>query len=57
MVLEEKRMRINGRLAAGLFAVTVTASLFTIDAHAAANVTTVLPNGGVNLALAKAAPL
>lgn len=50
-------MRMSGRLAAGLLAVTITASLFTIDAYAAANVTTVLPNGGVNLSLAKAAPL
>jgi len=35
----------------------MAASLYSVDANASANVTTVLPNGGVSLSLAKAAPL
>ena len=50
-------MRKSSRLTVGLLAAVMAASLYSVDANASANVTTVLPNGGVNLSLAKAAPL
>lgn len=50
-------MRKSSRLTVGLLAAVMAASLYSVDANASANVTTVLPNGGVTLSLAKAAPL
>ena len=50
-------MRKSSRLTVSLLAAVMAASLYSVDANASANVTTVLPNGGVNLSLAKAAPL
>ena len=50
-------MRKSSRLTVGLLAAVMAVSLYSVDANASANVTTVLPNGGVNLSLAKAAPL
>ena len=50
-------MRKSSRLTVGLLAAVMAASLYSVDANASAYVTTVLPNGGVNLSLAKAAPL
>ncbi len=50
-------MRKSSRLTVGLLAAVMAASLYSVDANASANVTTVLPNGGVSLSLAKAAPL
>ena len=50
-------MRKSSRLTVSLLAAVMAVSLYSVDANASANVTTVLPNGGVNLSLAKAAPL
>ncbi|MGN0384557.1 MAG: SH3 domain-containing protein [Lachnospiraceae bacterium] len=50
-------MRNCSRIWIGVLAVSSSLFLFSIDAKAAGTVTSVLPSGGVNLALAKASPI
>ena len=50
-------MRNCNRIWIGVLAVSSSLFLFSIDAKAAGTVTNVLPSGGVNLSLAKAAPI
>lgn len=50
-------MRNCSRIWIGVLAVSSSLFLFSIDAKAAGTVTSVLPSGGVNLSLAKAAPI
>ena len=50
-------MRNSNKILLSALAISSSLFLFSIDANAAGTVTTVLPSGGVNLSLAKAAPI